>query len=217
MECLIKTETDKTAGKMELLEITRQLMPAGKPAFLEVVKYPMIRVLAEQHGRKLLMAVLVMAVKDFCASLNVVRNMNEDQMIEAAAMLLDECGNFRLEDYVMMFTMAKRGQLIKIYDRLDLQVIGLMMDEYWCRRKAVADAMIEDEVNHYDSLGQVQHSIEDMPPEQAKMIGAIEGITAGFSAFSTGLKENKALSEDEARKQIKVNPNFKNPYQKPIN
>jgi hypothetical protein len=43
---------------------------------------------------------------DFCSSINVLRNMNEDQMIEAAAMLIAECGNFRLEDYVMMFSMG---------------------------------------------------------------------------------------------------------------
>ena len=132
MQCLIKLETpDKTEAKMELISLTSELMPAGVPSFLEIVKYPMIRDLIAEIGKKKMLAILVLLVKDFCSSINVIRNMNEDQMIEAGAMLLDECVNFRLEDYVMMFSLAKRGQLIKILDRIDLQLIGEMMDKYW--------------------------------------------------------------------------------------
>lgn len=138
---------------MELLSMTGDLMPSGKPTFLEVIKYPMIQQLIAEHGKKTMLKVLFLLVKDFCRSLNVVRNMTEDQMIEAAAMLIDECGNFRIEDYVMMFSMAKKGELVKIYDRMDIQIITAILDEYWQRRYRAANKETEFEVNKLDALG----------------------------------------------------------------
>jgi hypothetical protein len=142
MTCLIKMETTERAeAKMDLMQRTAELMPAGKPNFPAVVQYPRISTLVEQYGRKRMLAVIVLLVKDFCASVNCVRNMNEDQMLEAGLMLLNECGNFRLEDYVMMFDMAKKGKLdeVKIMDRLDIQVISKILDVYWLIRKRAGD------------------------------------------------------------------------------
>lgn len=155
IQCLIKLEAPeyKAEAKMELLSMTGDLMPSGKPTFLEVIKYPMIQQLIAEHGKKTMLKVLFLLVKDFCGSLNVVRNMTEDQMIEAAAMLIDECGNFRIEDYVMMFSMAKKGELVKIYDRMDIQIITAILDEYWQRRYRAANKETEFEVNKLDALG----------------------------------------------------------------
>lgn len=124
---------------MELAEITSQLMPDGKPDFKSIRYYPSIKSLCEnpEYGSKNIRMLLFLMVQSFCESMNVVRNMNEDQMIESAAMLLDECENFRLEDYQIMFTMAKRGQLLKIYDRIDISIISALMDAYFkIRREA---------------------------------------------------------------------------------
>lgn len=136
LQCLIRMETEeRSEAKMDLVLLTNELMPKGKPDLIGVVKYPMIQELVKTEGRRKMLGILVLMVKDFCASINVVRNMNEEQMIDAAAMLLEECDNFRLEDYVMMFTMAKKGELVKIYDRIDIQLISQIMDEYWSRRR----------------------------------------------------------------------------------
>lgn len=117
---------------MDLVLRTQELMPGGRPNFSEVVRYTKITDLVAIEGRRKMLALLVILVRDFCGSVNVVRNMNEDQMIEAASMLLDECGNFRIEDYVMMFSMAKKGKLdVKIMDRIDIQVVSAFVDEYW--------------------------------------------------------------------------------------
>ncbi len=184
---------------MELIQITSELMPGGVPKYLEVVKYPMIRQLAEQMGRKKIILLITLMVKNLCSSVNVVRNMNEDQMIEAAAMLLDECGNFRLEDYQMMFTMAKRGNLVNILDRMDIQVIGKMMDEYWNRRNAVAETINSEEINHFETLGSLTRNIEQLHPSHAKMVKAVEGLAAGFSSLSKFKAE--ILSNEEAKKR----------------
>jgi hypothetical protein len=139
---------------MELLLLTNELMPKGKPDFLSVVKFQKISELVQTEGRKKMLAVLVLMVKDFCASINVVRNMNEEQMIEAGAMLLEECDNFRMEDYVMMFSMAKKGAFhpeVKIWDRMDIQLISAIMDEYWSRRKEAGIKAREEEYLRIES------------------------------------------------------------------
>ena len=196
MQCLIKLETpEKSDAKMELIALVSDLMPQGKPKYLEVIKYPMIRQLIETEGKKKMLAVLVLMIKDFCSSLNVVRNMNEDQMIEAAAMLLDECENFRLEDYMIMFSMAKRGELVKIMDRIDLQVITAMLDEYFTRRKLAAINKVDNEINRLDSIGNTTRQIENLHPDEAKLAAAGNGISAAIEALRLGLTDVKNEKE----------------------
>lgn len=147
----------KTKGKVALVARASELMPAGKPAFTNVVAYPTISKLVAERGRASIMAAVFVMIKDFCSAVNVVRNMTEDQMIEAAGMLLDECGNFRLEDYVMMFTMAKRGQLPindgkGLMDRVDVETVGKLLDAYWLKRDQAGKAAQEEEVKRVDNL-----------------------------------------------------------------
>src|SRR4051794_15249111 len=89
---MLKTEVAdlKLNAKIELSSVVSHLMPVGKPQFLDVVKYPKITDLVKDHGRAKMHKVIFLMVKDFCSSMNVVRNMNDDQMIEAAGMLIDE-------------------------------------------------------------------------------------------------------------------------------
>ncbi len=181
-------EVEKIDGKMELVEITSQLMPKGIPKFLDVVKYPKIENLLPELGKSKMLKVLFLMIKDFCNSINVVRNMNEDQMIEGAAMLLDECRNFRLEDYVMMFSMAKRGDLVDIRDRIDIQMLSQMMDHYWNRRNVAAESVISGELNHLESLGNTSKQIENFHPQDARLIKSLDKITAAFEGWKEIVK-----------------------------
>lgn len=194
LQCLIKLESEqlRSEAKMELVIMTSELMPKGKPSFLEVVKYPMISQLVQTEGRRKMLAVLVLLVKDFCTSLNVVRNMNEDQMIEAASMLLDECGNFRMEDYLMMFAMAKKGALdVKILDRIDIQVIAQILDDYWKHRHRAGKKAQEEEGDHIDTLGPVMRQLEHMDPTEAKLINQADGLLGAMGELKARFVEWK--------------------------
>lgn len=172
---------------MELVSLTGGLMPAGKPAFLEVVKYPMIRDLVEQNGKKTMLKVIFLLVKDFCNSINVVRNMNEDQMIEAGAMLIDECDNFRLEDYTMMFALGKRGNLVKVYDRIDISIITQMMDEYWRRRYEAGKKLQEEEL--LEDLGPSVRLIDNVNLQDIKLQKAADNLSGVFNELKEKLSE----------------------------
>lgn len=193
LQCLIKLETgERSEAKIELAMMTNELMPKGKPDLLKVRQYPMISKLAEEMGRRKMMAILVLIVKDFCSSLNVVRNMNEDQMIEAAAMLLEECDNFRIEDYVIMFSMVKRGQLVKIYDRIDLQFISQIMDEYWLVRHRAGVAKQDEEYNAVESLDKLNPSERvNRAWVEGKGYEEVQSIDKSLSRFADAINRLK--------------------------
>lgn len=129
-------EIQPTEAVLEISQHLSVYMPQGKPAFAAIASEMPLTRLIEVQGKATLTKAVFLLVKDFCSCINVVRNMNEAQMTEAALFLLDECGNFRLQDYVVMFQLAKRGRLpgIKIFDRIDITVIEQILDSYWSVR-----------------------------------------------------------------------------------
>lgn len=179
----------KPEAKMEFVSLVSDLMPAGNPSFISMIKYPMIRNLISEHGKKAMLKVLFLLIRDFCNSINVVRNMNQDQMIEAAAVLIDECDNFRLQDYTMMFSMAKRGQLVKIMDRIDISVIIQLLDEYWKVRNRVAEKFLEKEC--LEKIGPSVRLIDNAHPLDAKLSKSVDNLAITFADLKSKLMEWK--------------------------
>lgn len=185
----------KLEAKMEFVGLVGDLMPAGIPAFLSMIKFPMIKDLVNEHGKKTMLKVIFLLIRDFCSSINVVRNMDQDQMIEAAAMLLDECGNFRLQDYTMMFSMAKRGQLVKIMDRIDISVIIQLLDEYWKMRNRTAEKLLEKEC--LERLGPSARFIDNVHPLDAKLYKSVDNLAITFADLKSKLMEWKEQAVQE--------------------
>lgn len=210
VEIAANTKNEKAIGKakMELVIATGEMMPGGKPAFKELLKLPPIQVLHQQYGRKHMLKVLMLMVKDLCQSLNVVRNMDEGQMIEAAAYLLDECGDFRLEDYTMMFAMGKRGQLVKILDRVDLQVIGQMLEEYWHVRADAAQKIMADEDRDYKNpppISKADISPNTVPvgnEQYGELAGAMIAWNENREKWEQELREEKSRVAAEKRREF---------------
>lgn len=138
---------------MAIVTAARDLMPGGNPDFSIIRARPTIEQMkswpVEQgFGPANLHKLLIGLLRNFCNSVNVPRdkNMNEDQMIEAAGFLLDECDNYRIEDYVMMFTLAKRGKLEvgktgRIFDRVDISLIADFKANYELLRQQGEDSI----------------------------------------------------------------------------
>ena len=59
----MEVETTKTEAKMQLVQMSRDLMPAGKPSFLNVIKYPKISQMAMEHGSsKMIKVIFLMGI-----------------------------------------------------------------------------------------------------------------------------------------------------------
>lgn len=226
IQCLAKLEVPalKSEAKIELLTITNDLMPKGKPDLLGVVRFPQIQELVKSEGKKTMLKVIFLLVKDFCGSMNFVRNMNEDQMIEAASMLLEESGNFRVEDYVMMFSMAKKGQFsdVKMYDRMDIQIIAQILDAYWLARNNAGNKAYEEEYQATEILA-IDNPVNRLNLTWDDQKGYVQtktdaeklnGFAGAFGELINKMKGFSGVSVEEAKKQIEVNTNFYDPFKK---
>jgi hypothetical protein len=199
IQCLIKMDLPevKVEAKMDFVSLVSVLTPGGIPSFLEVIKYPTIKTLLTELGKNTVLKVLFLLVKNYCSSVNVVRNMNQDQMIETAAMLVDECNNFRLEDYAIMFSMAKRGELVKIMDRIDMSVITQFLDEYRKRRNIAAVKLEESE--DIDREGGSSRKEDNLHPLDAKINKSVDCLTGAFGDLKNKLMEWRDQNKDESK------------------
>ena len=140
--------------------------------------------------------------------------MNEDQMIETAMMLLDECDNMRLEDYSMMFAMAKRGEIGNVFDHIDLQVVSIIYDQYYSRRKSVGMQARESYTGHLDSLGNTTKQIEKMNPQDRKMTEASDKLAAAIEALKMGMTDHEMKHEPIDDQIVKASQQIINPKSK---
>lgn len=194
LERLDKPEL-RTQAKLELMGVVNQLLPEGKPDYVGIVRYPKISDLIPARGYAPMLMLVSAIIRDFCASFNIVRNMNAEQIVEAAGMLLDECGNFRLEDYILMFAMAKRGELYEVRDRIDLQIITAIWDNYWMKRHNAGKCAQSEQILMLDALGpsvkESPHFYDNKQLNDAAMTEDqhLAGAAGGLAAAIGNLKE----------------------------
>lgn len=112
-------------------------MQNGVPNYIDISFAPSLKSLTDEHGFDYLQTVLCLLIDDFCESFSFKeeKKMNESQTIECASFLLEECKDYRIEDYACMFTLAKRNKLVigdtgKVFDRIDIQLISQFKANY---------------------------------------------------------------------------------------
>lgn len=130
-------------GKIELVNAGVRLIPKGEIAFNELENYPSLVSITKELGITKTQTLIALLITNFTKSFNVVRNMSEDQILECAVYIFEECNDFTIEDYVIMFTLAKRGKLGDILDHIDMRVIADIHKEY-SRRRQIAFKVINE-------------------------------------------------------------------------
>ena len=171
--------------KMGIAILTSQLISeSSKPDYAKIRTMQAIRVLEPSIGRAETVDLIFKIVASFCSGLNVVRNMNEYQMIDTAIFLRDEAFDYkhldcdyRLEDFAVMFTLAKRGKIGKIMDRIDCSVIAQILDEYHFirkrerenfERKQIEPAKVQPENASYVPIEKVTHALNQLVEARKK-------------------------------------------------
>lgn len=166
------------------------LMPAGKPDYLCVNKFPSIRQLITDIGEPAVVLLVSSLIQDFCSTMNRARPMSAVQIAEVAFMLVFECGTFRLEDYAMMFAQAKRGELVKIYESIDMSVITAIRDAYDMASVKAVQAERQQEDDFYRGMGPSIRSSDGNNGEEVRLMDGFDGIAAGLGNLREKLKEN---------------------------
>ena len=131
---LIKSLTSDNKG--EYLRALKVIFPSGVCNYTEILDNgSSISSMVTNLGEKPTAAILTAMLIKFSQSFNVVRNLSADQIEELAYdFVINDDWGFRLEDYVAAFQMAKTGVIGDIRDRLDIEVINDILDQYFTRR-----------------------------------------------------------------------------------
>lgn len=123
--------------------------------------------------------------------------MNQHQIMEAASFLIDECPGYRIEDFVMMFTLAKRGKLAydgnkaRVFDRIDIQLISEFKDGYDYMRRCYGESqqvreMQERETTYKPPVSPKQTSVDAIINEfKARQKAAREEYVNNLSSKET--------------------------------
>lgn len=107
--------------------------PESKPNYLELLKTPdRIVALEEIIGLPTLGKIIMAEIARFQLAFNVARPMNAQQIALCAESIITSAAEdyLSLEDLLVFFTNARRGDYGKIYERLDEQIIFQLLEQY---------------------------------------------------------------------------------------
>jgi hypothetical protein len=196
--------TALATNKMSLIELSSDLMPKGKPDFKQITAARTIENLLltkEIEKRSEVRNLLAALIRDFCAAFNFAqgKNLNEVQTVEVACIYLDEVDDYSIEDFVMMFSMAKRG-LIKddgkdvIFDRIDIPILLRIKALYNKIRWEEWDRMNEEELRKKEGTY--------VEPEKGNTNRWPEVLAHFKEKVAEGKKEREDLKEERHRNFI---------------
>lgn len=198
------------SNAVELMEYTDTLIDKqGVPKFVELRRCEHLPALKTEHGSGLLRAMITVLVKAFCSQLNVVRNMNEVQIIQCANFLMKNGDDMTMEDFVVMFEMAQNNRLGKILDRVDIQVVATMLESYkdyrfyqWRIINSDLDGETFKQIDAKNRADYEKAKAEGLIPENINATAEIEKIAKQMKDWD---KPASKELQDQRKKQIDEN------------
>jgi len=124
---------------LQILANTREYVSNGVVLFdkvLAIDAHARIPNLTHVYGFDKVHEVLIVLLTSFANSLNLIRPMSSEQIVECAHELVmtSEEDFLSIEDYVLFFKGAKEGKYGRILDRLDQQTVFQLLEEYRSER-----------------------------------------------------------------------------------
>jgi len=95
---------------------------------------PSLARINKQFGEDFIQAYIEGWIVNLREFFNIGKNMTDEQTQETAMLIVTQFYNLTLADINLIFKMAKLGQLGKVYDRLDGQIILSWFDSYYNKR-----------------------------------------------------------------------------------
>lgn len=116
-----------------------ELIERGAPKFKDLFLIPhnsRVKNIVDVIGQRDAHALMIVLLQRFVGGYNVKNNMTAEQVVDYASDLLhigmDE--HMSMEDFVVFFELAKRGEYGKVYDRLDGGMINEMLEKHLTAR-----------------------------------------------------------------------------------
>ena len=93
-----------------------------------------ISVLRLVEGLEKTASIVGLLINDFCSNFNTRYPMSAEQIADLAIELITDYWTYKLEDFIVFFSLARRGVYGKVYDRVDASVILGMLGVYHKQR-----------------------------------------------------------------------------------
>lgn len=191
IECLAKLESEEQRfdAKLQLSRLHNVLIPSGTPDYLLTVKFKTIGQQIEIYGKQTILKSLFLLIKDFAGTFNVVRNMTDDQMVDCALLLTENYKhtNYRIEDFVQFFQVAKTGRYGKVFDRIDAPMILELLDRFDDERWKAGNEKLN---GIFDEVDENLKGFNQRIP-QSEESRAILTLAGGLSGVVNTLKDNQ--------------------------
>lgn len=140
---------------------------AGLIKFERSLRIPMnerIPALVKDSGHEKVLTAIVASIMSAFNNINLKKGMNEDQVIELAAVLIDEAHNdqLALEDILLFLQRLITGQAGTLYDRLDMPTFFELFESYREERYQALRHIREEEHANYKCIGPSNRSSDQI-------------------------------------------------------
>jgi len=173
----------------------------------EALSKPTIKQLAKDNDPTTIVLAIAHLSNKYLQAFNVSQSMTADQIMLFAEDFYETYYTDTLDDLKLMFSMVRRGEIGKIYNRIDGLIVFEWYREYLEKKyEAREREMQNDKKNHNNALsGLSKHdkiqSIVDRYKPQVKRVVEVDSEPAfTFSGWVEGLKD---LPEETLQEQLR--------------
>jgi hypothetical protein len=143
----------------------------GATNYLELMRQPVedrIPGLVRKFGKETIHKILVVQIEIATKFFNIKNNLTPTQIFELGEMIIEEadCDQLSLEDIFIFLSKLIRGQMGKIYDRLDTATFMEMLDAHRDQRHHELRRFREQQHSQHKCAGPVDRSCDNMDAEK---------------------------------------------------
>jgi hypothetical protein len=178
---LVAVTNSGIENKILKKQVVSDLTKGDDPLFPAIIEQgTQISVIRANNSFEFIAGILGIMINDFCGNFNTRNPMSEDQIADLAIELVNDYWCYKLEDFVVFFSLAKRGRYGKVYDRMDAATIYQLLAEY---NKDRDNGLIEMQTQYtrYEKSGRSRPDGEDINDGVTMLAGAFSKLKETFN------------------------------------
>ena len=161
-----------------------------------------LKKIAKQVGERDMLITLSGIIMRSIDSMNISRNMTEDQAVEAASILMDKFGHDTVEDIILMLRKAKRGELGENYQRIDIQVLCGWMSQHLEEKAAYLEKQHQNK-KHSDKGDNLLSIVQSQADQKGMTI--LKALKKGVGMDENTPSKDQLIEKERNYNQFKQN------------
>lgn len=130
------------------------------------------------NGEDAQLAVVVKLINQVVMSFNIGKNMNANQILDAAKEIISDYYFLKIEELKTCFEMGRKGKFGKVYDRVDLMILCEWLAKYDELRNDALEVMRKDKTDR-ENVYQIFH---EEPDQKNPILDVMREVNEKISA-----------------------------------